>query len=617
MQKEKQYNSRLIGWRGGFPFKVLLCLGLLLFFLAQLPAPACADGDRSYYFPRVLIEAEVHPDGSMTVVEERTFSFKGRYRGAWQYIYLKVNASIKDVQVSEQGEAYRQEAPGTQDIPGIFYVEERPDRIYIDWSFEAFNEERTFTISYTVENAVLVHQDVAELNYQFIGGESEVRTDRARVVLTLPEGAAAEGLRAWGHGPLHGEVSIEGPNRVVWDIEGLPPRTFLEGRVAFPKQLVPQCTNLSGKEGLPGILAQEEEWADRANRQRLLDRVNVWAGFGILAAAIVFYLLLRRKALNHPQAFRGDYYRELPGDYSPAEAGYFFRMGRTAPEDITATMLDLARRGHLRLEEYQEEKGLVFKRSHTDYRAYPEEGRDQLAPHESALYNFIFKEVARQGGEGVAFSEIEGYAKRSRVSTAIFYKRWGDEIKALVEKLGLFGPTIWSGIIISLALIVVGFILIMKEFMAITGFVIIFTGFLLLILMAMLKNLTPTGADHYAKWKAFKRFLLHFSELDRSTIPALEIWEHYLVYAVALGVAKQVMKQLEVVYPQLKDKSYLAGTAWHRMGLLSAAGGFNDLTSVMQQSFRSAFSSTSSGSGKGGGFSGGGGGGGGGGVGAR
>ena len=64
--------------------------------------------------------------------------------------------------------------------------------------------------------------------------------------------------RVWGHGPLHGNVSKEGANRVVWEIEDLPRRTFLEGRVTFPAQLVPEAANLSGREGLPGILAEEE-----------------------------------------------------------------------------------------------------------------------------------------------------------------------------------------------------------------------------------------------------------------------------------------------------------------------------------------------------------------------
>ncbi|NMD42049.1 MAG: DUF2207 domain-containing protein [Firmicutes bacterium] len=82
---------------------LLVLLGFSFLLMAQSAAPVRAD-DRSYYFPRVLIEAVLYPDGSMSVVEERTFSFDGRFRGAWEYIYLKNNASIRDLLVSEKGE---------------------------------------------------------------------------------------------------------------------------------------------------------------------------------------------------------------------------------------------------------------------------------------------------------------------------------------------------------------------------------------------------------------------------------------------------------------------------------------------------------------------------------
>ena len=93
---------------------LFFCLVMVVVALWAVPVQA-----RSYYFPRVLIEAELHPDGSMSVVEERTFSFDGEYHGAWQYIYLKNNASIKDVLVSEQGRPYSEMPAGTQGIPGI------------------------------------------------------------------------------------------------------------------------------------------------------------------------------------------------------------------------------------------------------------------------------------------------------------------------------------------------------------------------------------------------------------------------------------------------------------------------------------------------------------------
>ncbi len=115
-----------------------------------------------------------------------------------------------------------------------------------------------------------------------------------------------------------------------------------------------------------------------------------------------------------------------------------------------------------------------------------------------------------------------------------------------------------------------------------------------------MKRLTPLGADHYARWSSFKRFLQHFSRLDQSTIPALIVWEHYLVFAVVMGDAKEVMEQLHLVYPELKSDTRLI---WPAYGTLVAnPARFNNLTSTMGKFFQTAFrSATSSGSGGGGG----------------
>jgi uncharacterized membrane protein len=125
-------------------------------------------------------------------------------------------------------------------------------------------------------------------------------------------------------------------------------------------------------------------------------------------------------------------------------------------------------------------------------------------------------------------------------------------------------------------------------------------------------------------WRAFKRFLLHFSSLDRAEIPSLVVWEHYLVYAVVLGVAKEVLEQLKVVFPTVATGDYHLGHGWFHSSLASGSGGdpFTGLAaaaSTLQQSILTAANYTpSSGGGRGGGFSGGGGGGfGGGGGGAR
>ena len=594
---------------GGLTTVTVLITLLIIFFLS---GTAGAQDNRSFFFPTVFIEAEILPDGSMKVVEERTFRFDGRYRGAWLYIPLKYNTAITDVVVSEEGNLYRQMPAGTQDIPGIYYVDTIGDEVVIDWSFEASNEDRTFTISYLVTNAVQVHNDLAEIYWQFIGDEWDQRTESAVVTLYLPGETASDQVKVWGHGPLHGYVGLIDSTTVRWEVEDLSPGTFLEGRVAFPKELVPGSDNFTGRDGLPDMLKDEERWARQANLKRTVTRIDFFLGPVILLGMLGWLITAVIKSRRHPDAYNGDYYRELPAEYSPSEAGYLVRKGRTGPEDFTATVMDLARRGHLRLEEYSATRGRLIKREFTDYKVIPAEGKDVLKKHEQLLYSFIFEKVGAFKSEGTTLQAIEQFGKRSKEETYKFYKSWTESIKESADKHKFFLGTYWPGIIAGIILTVIGIPFIMLDIL-ITGMIAVIAGPLFLVGFTMLKRFTALGADHYAKWEAFKKFLQHFSRLDQSTIPSLVIWEHYLVYAIVLNVAKEVMEQLKLVYPDLSDNKYVA---WPAYGSIAAnPSRFNTVTSSMEQSFKNAFkSASSSGSGGGGGFSGGGGGGGGGGA---
>ena len=41
--------------------------------------------------------------------------------------------------------------------------------------------------------------------------------------------------------------------------------------------------------------------------------------------------------------------------------------------------------------------------------------------------------------------------------------------------------------------------------------------------------------------------------MDRHELPALVLWEEYMVYATAMGIADKVSEQLEIAYPQYKQ----------------------------------------------------------------
>jgi hypothetical protein len=84
-------------------------------------------------------------------------------------------------------------------------------------------------------------------------------------------------------------------------------------------------------------------------------------------------------------------------------------------------------------------------------------------------------------------------------------------------------------------------------------------------------------------------------------IPSIIVWEHYLVYAISLGVADKVISKLKIVLKNqdvaLRNSTYLYCMT-NRNGKLN-----NSMFRSFDKVFNSAFASASSSSGSGGGFS--------------
>ncbi|MDD3643883.1 MAG: DUF2207 domain-containing protein, partial [Candidatus Krumholzibacteria bacterium] len=118
-------------------------------------------------------------------------------------------------------------------------------------------------------------------------------------------------------------------------------------------------------------------------------------------------------------------------------------------------------------------------------------------------------------------------------------------------------------------------------------------------------------------WTAFKRFMSDFSAMKDAGPSLLPLWERYLVYAAALGVADKLLKNLELVAREYDTA--VPAVMWFHPAAAAGAGGAAAQAAGLEsvgasianlQALSSALSTTTS---SGGGFSGGGGGGGGGG----
>ena len=621
MKRKMFPRNFAIGW-------LTLVLGILL-TLTLFPGVALAE--RSLTMDQLIVDAQVLPDASMRVTERITVDFSGQ----WSGFYIKIpqgDTPIREVTVNENGQPY-QFNPGTEyGPPGTYLTRTEGNQILIDWSIAASDEVRTFDVTYRVINAVKIHSDTAELYRKFVGEANSNKIAKVQVNLKLPAGAEqykqGEEIRIWGHGPLTGEVNFAGPDTVVWAVNNLPANTFLEGRVVMPPALfsAAPAEAYTKQPALAAILAEEASWAEKANRQRLWAKAEYAGGAGIIGGAVVGIILLwRRFGRSHKTAFEGDYYRDLPAVYSPAELSVLWNFKNVQARDITATILDLARRKFLYLEEAAlEVPKLLGSKEITTYRikflsapepaAFRKPEEAVVQPHEQQLLDLLRKDIGK-GQEQIYLTDIEKYAKDNGEKFYKFWKEWTSGLVSQGEKLKFFedkGKMPLFTILGGLGLIILGSILVAKT--GVIGFALIIAGVLFLIIPSLFKRRSVSGQEDYVRWRAYKKFLEHFSEMERHEIPSLIIWEHYLVFAVTLGVAKEVIKQLELVFPNMQDGDYHFGYGWMIYGTYRGMNTLNDSFENIGNSFQHALqtaektvSKASSGSGGGGGFSGGGG----------
>lgn len=609
-------------------------LGLLL-VAAFLPGTALAD--RSLTMEQVIVDAQVLPDASLQVTERITVDFSGQWNG----FYVKIpqeDTPVTDVSVSENGQLYAFN-PGTEyGPPGTFLTRTEGNQILIDWSISASDEVRTFDLSYRISNAVKIHSDVAELYRKFISEANGNKISYVQVNLTLPPGAdqfkQGEDIRIWGHGPLNGEIDFTGPNGVILKVSDLPPYKFVEGRIVMPASLFAgaPAEARTAQPTLAQILAEEQGWADQANKERMMARVETGAGVGIVVAALTgVFVLWRRYGRKHSTVFDGDYYRDLPANYSPAELSVLWNFKSMNANDITATIMDLARRKFLFLEEDTVQvRKLLGSKEITTFRLSflsnpepaelrkPEEAI--LKPHEAELIEYLKNDVGG-GKDHIYLTDIEEYAKKNGEEFYTFWSGWTSGIISKCEEYHFFdshGSMALFTVLGGIALFLLGFFVAPR--MGTIGWAMIIAGIIIFLVPRFFKRRSVTGQEDYVRWAAFKKFLEHFSEMQRHEIPSLIIWEYYLVYAVTLGVAKEVIKQLEVVFPNMQDGDHRFGHGWMMYGtyhsgmnaLTTSFDGIGDSFERALQSAEKAVSKSSSGSGGGGGFSSGGGGGGGG-----
>jgi len=562
---------------------------LALFFIACCASSLSAQ--RSYSIERFDARIRVNRDATIDVTESITARFVGSWNGLYRTVPVKyrtpqgLNWTLGVSLQSARDDAGRNLRTETSRQGA--YIK------YKIWIPGAANADQTLVLRYHATNGLRFFDEHDELYWNVTGDDWEVPIRTAAAEIELPPGTA--GARAIAFNGVYGSTARDAAVTIDGDIVRLVmphPLGYHEGLTAvvgWNKGVVTAPTALS----------------------RTLQTVGSNWPLLIPIPVLLFAFARWRRSGADPRQRPITVQYEPPTGMTPAEAGTL--MDNSADmRDITATLVDLAVRGYLRIEEHQNPKLLGLFGGGTTYSLQRLKDVAGLTPHEVAVFDGIFAEH----GDHVDMDELkdEFYKALSPIRNAIFdrlkgsgfYKNRPDKVKQL-----------WTGVAFGLAILIgVGGAFVSQAFL-LTPVPFVIAAILTFIIVALFAQVMParteTGARALEQVLGFEEFLrrVEADHLKRIIIGHPELFDKYLPYAMAFGVERQFARAFEGIYTQAPQ--WYVGPSVMSFNVSHFSTSMSHLSTVAGTTLASSpRSSGGSGFGGGGGSGGGGGGGGGG-----
>ena len=565
----------------------VLALGVALCLLATAPAVA----QRTLVIQSFDATIEVSPDGSILVEEV----IVPRFTGSWNGIFRTIPVEYR----TPQGMNYtlRLDLQGATDEEGReLKVESSRERHYRKlkiWVPGATDTRRTVTLRYRVSNGLRFFEEHDELYWNVTGDEWEVPIEAASAHVMLPNGVT--GVRATAFRGAYGSTE-----QAAISIEPTAVRVEATGGLAFREGL----TLVVGWD--PGVVRRPTAVERTASA--------LYSNLPLAIPPLVFLGMLQlwRARGRDPELAPIATQYEPPAHLTPAELGTLAD-GKPDMRDITATIVDLAVRGHLHITEVKDAY-LFGLFSSKDYTFALKQGRGAwatLRTHERDLLEAMFgtsDSVNLSDLKNKFYKHLPGL-KDSLYGMLVsdgFYTGRPDRVRALY----IIGGVVLGGVLAATS----GTVMASLGMQPLAGIAAgILSGIIVVLFGWFMPSRTVRGTRELEKVLGFQEFLsrVEGDRLER-TVKTPEMFEKFLPYAMALGVEDNWAKAFEGIYTEPPQwytgpagvHTFRPSTLTSNLGVMSTQA-----ASVMASAPRSSGGSGFSGGSSGGGFGGGGGGG--------
>lgn len=538
--------------------KTLIIVLLALLFISISSASAV-----DYSLTGAHVDIQVNDNGMMNVAEEIDYHFDSTANGVYRDIRLKEGQSIENLKVSVDG-AYCDYTVipngNTQRIKIYLYSD-----AYKNYKIRSGTNVKVY-LEYDMPKVVRVYNDIGEIQYKVWGEEWEEDLDSLHATISFPDNKK---LEYWINPPSSEAQSKFEDNVLYISSDGISSGDYLEARALIPlsefSDNAPYAQHIN-KDAKSEI---EKIQKDGENQQGFLNTVGSALNY-LLAIVVAIPLAIYYRFGREPKTdYQVIYEHEPPSKDPPAFVNALMEsmskdVGDLNQEAFQATIMDLINRGKLGVD--SEEDSEFTKSTFLTVK-----NTDGLERFESELIS-ILRTYELDGR--ISFSYMQD-CLRSESQARSFqdrYNNWVDNFKSdylpeevLAEYFDSRGADYlsYSGIgAIVLGVIIAGFSMFFdfrgSFFTAIIGVLMVIIGIgSFLIPSGIPGKYTMKGKLYAERWSKFKKFLQDYSLIKEHPPESIAIWNEYLVYATALGVADKVYKAMKMeVYGGLNDMSY-------------------------------------------------------------
>lgn len=535
------------------------------------------------------------------VREAYDLRFDGTFRFGTRAIPLDRVTSLDSVRVYQNNELLR---AGCNEEPGTFCsrIEDGERQIIYYFRQPLTDTATNITVEYIVAGGLRVYEESHQLFWKAIPEDTfGFPILNARVEVIMPEGrepregvdavvtfGATSDVRVCFRGGNCPDVSVDEGAVVVAEATNTPlVNQEMEIGVEYPPD--PAMSPPPWQSAYDAQVAFEETMGP------IIDFGAIFLGFVLgVGGPLVIFVLYYQRGRDPKIGPVPEYLSEPPSNLRPAVVGTLIDE-KADVRDVLSTIVDLANRGYLVIQEDREGGLFGFGQQSTfTFKRTDKQWKD-LRPYEQTLLDRVFRGKQERELDELknSFYKVIPSLQKDLYREIVingFFKRNPNTVR---NRWRGAGTVLLFGVPFVFILLVSETAVSMADWQALLVLgALLLNGFFITAIAGFMPVKTQKGAEETAKWKAFYEYLRRLEKYDELEAGA-QRFADYMPYAVAFGMDKEWVRRFKHVesihmpfwyYPTYIGGpwrgGYRAGSPVPMGDMAGGSGGFSEFGNV-------------------------------------